>query len=77
MGKRKRLAGISRSEIREAIKNIKQEESADECAPTTDSADIRPSQAWRSEKVRARRERIHQMRQLWVLLIYFSTISLH
>ncbi len=63
MARRKRLAGISRTEIREAIKNIKQEESAEESTPDTNSVDIRPSQDWRSEKLRARRERIHQMRQ--------------
>tara|TARA_B100002019_G_scaffold277402_1_gene277195 strand:+ start:15090 stop:15581 length:492 start_codon:yes stop_codon:yes gene_type:complete len=63
MARRKRLAGISRSEIREAIKNIKQEESAEECVSDTNSADIRPSQEWRSEKIRARKEKMHQMRQ--------------
>ena len=63
MARRKRLAGISRTEIREAIKNIKQEESAEECAQDVDSADIRPSQDWRSEKLRARKEKRRQMIQ--------------
>lgn len=63
MGRRKRLAGVSRTEIREAIKNIKQEESAEECAHDTSSADVRPSQDWRSEKLRARKERQRQMIQ--------------
>ncbi len=63
MGRRKRLAGISRTEIREAIKNIKQEESAEESQPDSSSADIRPSNDWRSEKLRARKERKRQIRQ--------------